>query len=164
MLIADAELGKDDVRAKSKLGYVPDSTDVLPNLSVGEFLGLIVALRRPSAGAREPRTDEWVERFGLASLGGHRLASLSLGQRKRVHLVAALCADPAVLVLDEPSNGLDPDGARLVVDIIFERKPRGQPTLLCTNDTAFARAIDGTEYLLRGGALTPQEHVDRSRY
>ena len=81
---------------------------------------------------------------------------LSFGQRKRCCVAAALLGDPWLLLLDEPSNGLDPDGVHLLATMVGERSARGQATILSTNDNAFAATVGGTQYLLLAGQLQAQ--------
>jgi ABC-2 type transport system ATP-binding protein len=163
VLTADAgevEIGgfsmrRDDVRAKSKLGYVPDASDALPELLVREFIDLVAALKRAPVPAPVPPAEAWRERLGLRSIWGQSIGSLSFGQRKRMCLLAALCGDPPLLVLDEPSNGLDPAGVELVTEVVHERRRSDRATLLSTNDAVFATCIGGTRYRIAGGQLAP---------
>ena len=146
---------RDDARAKANLGYVPDATEALPELLVREFIDLVRVLKRVDATDRNPLTETWMNRLGVASITGQSIGSLSFGQRKRVCLVAALSGDPALLVLDEPSNGLDPHGVTSIVEIVDERRKNDLATLLSTNDAALAARIGGTQYRLAGGTLAP---------
>ena len=144
----------DDVRAKTKIGYVPDATDALPELLVREFIDLVAALKRAPIPPPIAHAEPWPERLGVRAIWGQSIGSLSFGQRKRMCFLAALCGDPPLLVLDEPSNGLDPEGVALVADMIRERHRNGQTTLLATNDADFLPRIGGTQYRLARGTLT----------
>jgi len=135
-------------RARRQLGYVPDATEPLPELLVGEFLELVRALKQAPPAAAELLAD-----LGVSDLPLQRMSTLSFGQRKRVCLAAALLGDPWLLLLDEPSNGLDPDGVRLIATLLGARGARGKATILSTNDEAFAAAVHGTEYRLEAGQL-----------
>ncbi len=137
------------VMARRHLAYVPDASDPLPDLAVDEFLALVAALKRAPLPP-----DAAYERLSVATLGGQRMGSLSFGQRKRVCLLAAHIGDPWLWLLDEPSNGIDPGGVRLIHELIVERGARGQATLLSTNDQAFVGALRGQVYRLSAGALT----------
>lgn len=153
VVIGGHSMRRDDVRAKSSMGYVPDATDALPELLAHEFIDLVRVLKG-TAGEPAPLPGEaWIERIGLRAFDGQSIGSLSFGQRKRMCLVAALCGDPPLLVLDEPSNGLDPEGAELILAIIDERRRRQQATLLSNNDVSFAERIGGTQYRLVHGSL-----------
>jgi ABC-2 type transport system ATP-binding protein len=153
--IAGISMRRDEVRAKAKIGYVPDATDALPDLLVREFIDLVRALRRLPLANPEFSSDDWKERLRLGPIWGQAIGSLSFGQRKRMCLLAALCGDPPLLVLDEPSNGLDPEGVELIAEIVRERPRRGRATLISTNDVAFTTSIGGSRYRLAGGTLAP---------
>jgi ABC-type multidrug transport system ATPase subunit len=125
--------------ARQQIGYLPDATDIFPELSVRELIGLVEALKRVPLADEQRRA--WRSRLGLDELWNQRLRTLSLGQRKRSYAMAALVGDPWLLVLDEPTNGLDPGGCDLVVEIIAERQAAGRGTVVASNDAAFARAL-----------------------
>jgi ABC-type multidrug transport system ATPase subunit len=153
VVVCGSSMRRQPVSAKARLGYVPDATDALPDLQVGEFVALVWALKRPAMGAAAPPTEAQISRFGLQSAWRQSVGSLSLGQRKRMCLLAATCGDPWLLVLDEPSNALDPQGAALVLEILHERRKLGQAAILSTNDALFASSVEGTEYRIADGKL-----------
>jgi ABC-type multidrug transport system ATPase subunit len=136
--------------ARRLLGYVPDATEPLPELLVGDFLALVQALKQAP-----PADAALLQTLGVSDLLLQRISTLSFGQRKRTCLAAALLGDPWLLILDEPSNGLDPDGVRLIAELLLARAARGRATLLSTNDEPFAAAVRGTHYRLLAGQLHP---------
>lgn len=146
-------LDGDGAEGRRHIGYVPDASEPLPELLVEEFLSLVRSLKQ--APPADPRQ---LDRLGVSALLRRRLTALSFGQRKRVCLCAALLGDPHLLLCDEPSDGLDPDGIAAVLGILRERADRGLAALLTTNDTAFATAVGGTAYRLREGRLDPEAH------
>lgn len=144
-------LDGDGAEGRRHIGYVPDASEPLPELLVEEFLNLVRSLKQaPPAEASMLVT---LDRLGVRALLRRRLTALSFGQRKRVCLCAALIGDPHLLLCDEPSDGLDPDGIAAVLGILRERAGRGLAAVLTTNDTAFAIAVGGTAYRLREGRL-----------
>jgi ABC-type multidrug transport system ATPase subunit len=165
VLLQGHELTGGGVEARRHLGYAPDGTEPLPDLSLREFISLVRSLKQLSAGAAAERElASRRERLGLAQAWYQRLATLSFGQRKRACLLAALLGDPWLLILDEPSNGLDPSGVGLVLELIRERQARDQATLLATNDLPFVRQL-ATELgpalhclRLRDGQLVPESY------
>jgi ABC-2 type transport system ATP-binding protein len=92
-------------------------------------------LRCLAAGAGIParRVDEVLEQVGLAAAAGRRIGTFSLGMRQRLGLAAALLGDPAVLVLDEPVNGLDVDGIRWVRGLLRELAGQGRTVLVSSH-------------------------------
>jgi ABC-type multidrug transport system ATPase subunit len=152
--ICGSDIERDPIRARTHLGYVPDTLDAFPELLVSELIELVTALKRSTRGAAPRHDPTWRERLGVAGIWGQRLRSLSFGQGKRVALLAALIGDPALLVLDEPSNGLDPSGVELIRALIDERRRAGQLTLLSTNDAELAALLAGKNHHLAGGRLT----------
>ena len=139
------------VRGRRHLGYLPDAADALGDLTVDELITLTVALKRAEVGA--PVVAGWRQRLGLEASSRQRLRALSFGQRKRAFLLSALLGEPWLLILDEPSNGLDPDGSALVVAIIRERRTAGLGTLVASNDAAFVREVGGSSYRIVEGRL-----------
>jgi len=138
------------VQGRSRLGYAPDTADAFPELSVRELIALVVALRR--AG---PPSEALRERLGLAAIWHQRLRTLSFGQVKRSYLLAALVGPPALLILDEPSNGLDPEGADMLAALLRERAEAGGAAVVATNDAGFAARLGGVRHRLIGGRLKP---------
>jgi ABC-2 type transport system ATP-binding protein len=152
--ICGHSLARQPVLAKTHLGYVPDGLEAVPELLVSEFCALVAALKA-SARGRPPLIDPaFRERLGLLPIWGQRLRSLSLGQRKRVALYVALIGAPSVLILDEPSNGLDPGAVDLMRALIEERRRAALLTVLASNDAEFANSFASTRYHLAAGKLS----------
>ena len=151
--IGGASLGRGNREARRRLGYVPDATQALPDLLVTELLALVRALKALPRRISSEQELRWWDRLGLELLLGQRVSTLSFGQRKRALTAAAITGDPWLLVLDEPTNGLDPTGVDLMLELIAERRARGQATLLASNDAPFVSRLAGSTYQLSGGQL-----------
>ncbi len=137
-----------EVRARARLGYVPESADAPPHLTVAELLALVAALKR----APSPPPD-LLDHLGIPPLLDQLLGSLSLGQRRRACLAAALVGDPALLVLDEPTNGLDPPGTAALSTLIRARAASGSMALIATHDLAFVDSIEARRTTLTDGRI-----------
>ncbi len=120
-------------RARRHLGYVPEGADPPPHLTVAELEALVASVRRAP-----PLSHALRERLGVTAYRDQRIGSLSLGQRRRACLAAALVGDPWLLVLDEPTNGLDPSGVGDLAALLGERRDAGHGALISTHDLAFA--------------------------
>ena len=119
---------KDRIRARKALGYVPEAADPPGFLLAGELWAVCAASRRTP-----PPPPSLIETLGLDELRELALERMSLGQRRRACLGAALLGPPALLVLDEPDNGLDARRMDALVELL-----RAHPgaTILSTHDTA----------------------------
>ena len=138
-----------DGAVRRRLGYVPEHPDALPHLTVRELLRLCAALKH----APLP-DDALLARLGADLLLDRRSHALSLGQRRRAFLAAALVGEPALLVLDEPSNGLDPAGVAMLAALLRERCAAGAAVLVATHDLAFADAIGAARLPLTRPSVT----------
>lgn len=138
------------------LGYVPDTTEALPELTAGEFVSLHRVLKGGVTPERLRRAEVLAQELGVSTWCNRPLQALSFGQRKRTCLLAALWLTPPLLVLDEPSNGLDPDGVELLVKLFKERTDQGLTTLYSTNDAAFLDASATVTYRLQAGKLAAE--------
>jgi ABC-2 type transport system ATP-binding protein len=106
--VAGHDLKEDSLAAKAKTGYMPESPPIYPEMTVREFLDFVAAIKKVPAKLRKERMDTAVQETGLGEVRGRIVGRLSKGYRQRVGLATALIHDPEVLILDEPTAGLDP--------------------------------------------------------
>jgi ABC-2 type transport system ATP-binding protein len=90
------------------VGYFPEYAPFYPELRVAQYLDFVARLKRIPRSARRAEVARVVAACGLEDVAGRRVGTLSKGYRQRVGLAQALCGDPPILVLDEPTIGLDP--------------------------------------------------------
>jgi ABC-2 type transport system ATP-binding protein len=104
--------------AKSCMGYLPEGAPSYGEMSVRAFLEFIADVRGLTGDRRRSRLDDVIARLGLASVLEQVIETLSKGYRRRVGLAQALVHDPLVLILDEPTDGLDPNQKHEVRQLI----------------------------------------------
>ena len=135
-------------RARRRLGYVPESARPLAELTVAEMLTAVAALK-----LAPPPAEALIARLGVSPFLGQRVATLSLGQARRAMMLAALVGDPDYLILDEPSNGVDPDGVRDLARLLCERRDQGKSALVAVHDLDLARLLADRFITLESGRV-----------
>jgi ABC-2 type transport system ATP-binding protein len=143
-------LGGDPLRGptRRRVGFVPEAADPPPFMTARDLLAFTAALREvpvPGEGARR--------RLYPPDLEDARIGTMSLGERRRVCLAAALAGDPALLILDEPENGLDVAGTEMLISLLRDACARGAIVLIATHDAALRGALDCRELRLAGGRV-----------
>ncbi|AFA74928.1 putative ABC transporter, ATP-binding component [Gordonia polyisoprenivorans VH2] len=122
-----------DLPTRRRIGYMPEERGLYPKMKVGDQLRFLARLHGMSAAQADESAHRWTERLGVATRFGDNVADLSLGNQQRVQLAAALIADPAVLVLDEPFSGLDPVAVDVMSDVLKEKAAEGIPVIFSSH-------------------------------
>jgi ABC-2 type transport system ATP-binding protein len=105
-------------QVRGSIGYLPENVPLYKDLRVGEYLKYRADLKGLPRSERKSRVGEVIERTGLAEMRSKRVGHLSKGYRQRVGLADALVARPPVLILDEPTGGLDPNQMREIRTLV----------------------------------------------
>ncbi len=114
------DIGEASLLARASLGYMPESAPLYPELRVREYLEFRARLKRVPRAKRGSCIERALERANLRDMSQTTIGHLSKGYRQRVGLADALVADPPLLILDEPTAGLDPNQVREVRALIKE--------------------------------------------
>jgi ABC-2 type transport system ATP-binding protein len=144
---------EDPLGAKAALGYLPEGAPVYGEMTVGAFLDFIADLRRLDGVQRRERLAHVIERLQLRAVLGQSIETLSKGFRHRVGLAQAIVHDPPVLILDEPTAGLDVLASRFLRDFVRAERDRGKAVLFSTHYLAEAELLCDRIGLLHRGRL-----------
>ncbi|MEN7973360.1 MAG: ATP-binding cassette domain-containing protein [Verrucomicrobiota bacterium] len=122
--VAGYDIAKHPQEVRRRIGYLPESCPLYPEMRVDEYLRFRAELKGVKAPARKAKINEVKEQCGLTEVGKRIIGQLSKGYRQRVGLADSLVHDPDLLVLDEPTVGLDPFQIRQVRELIKQLAER----------------------------------------
>ncbi len=107
-IVAGFDVFGQPIEAKRRTGYLPETPPLYPDMSVSEYLQFVARIKGVPSGERNQRVGQVMERTRIADMADRLCAKLSKGYKQRVGLAQALIHNPDVLILDEPTAGLDP--------------------------------------------------------
>jgi len=165
--ICGHDIATDPLGAKASLGYLPEGAPTYGEMTVRRFLDFIADLRRLEGDRRRARLDYVIQRLQLSSVLEQSIETLSKGFRRRVGLAQAIVHDPPVLILDEPTDGLDPNQKHEVRTLINEMA-RDKIIVISTHILEEVDAVCTRAIIIARGRIvaddTPLALEARSRY
>lgn len=153
--VCGVDVAKDPLEAHRRIGYLPEHNPIYPDMYVREYLRFVAGLYKIGKGAYE-RVDEMIERTGLTREYRKKIGMLSKGYRQRVGLAQALIPNPDVLILDEPTTGLDPNQIDEVRELIKE-VGREKTVMLSTHIMQEVSAICDRIIIINQGKIAVDE-------
>jgi len=157
------DVQKQPILAKAASGYVPDEPNLYAKLTGRELLRFVGDLYGLDRSQVERRIGELLRLFDLEQAGDDTIDSYSHGMKQKTALAAALVHDPKVLVLDEPTVGLDPRSARLIKDILRQMADRGAALFLSTHILEIAERMCDRIGIINQGRLIAVGSMDELR-
>ncbi len=145
-----------DVRTKAKIGYLPEESYLYRYLNPGETLDFFGNLFSLDAGDRHKRTEQLIEMVGLNQARTRTVGEFSKGMQRRIGLAQALINDPDLVILDEPTAGLDPIGCREVKDLILALAKRGKTVILSSHLLSDVEDVCDRAVIYYGGKIQAQ--------
>lgn len=160
--ISGHDVFSDALEARRAVGYLPETPPLYPEMTARSYVSFVAKLKDVPRGARKSAVERALERCGLVDVQNREIRQLSKGYRQRVGLAQAIVHEPKVLILDEPTVGLDPIQIREIRALIRDLAATGGHTvLLSTHILPEVEAICQRVILLdRGAKVLDQTMVE----
>jgi len=166
VFICGINMGINPEKAKSKIGFIPDRPYLYEKLTGMEFLKFVAGLYGMTAADFSRKADEKLGMFSLLDWSHELIESYSHGMKQRLVMSAALLHDPEVLIVDEPTVGLDPSAIKLVKSLFMRLSGEGVTIFMSTHTLGIAEEICHRIGVIHKGSLiatgTPQELIGQS--
>jgi ABC-2 type transport system ATP-binding protein len=148
-----------DPKINSRIGFLPEESYLYRYLNARETLDFYGRLFGLPAKVRKMRIEALLDMVGLKAVANRAVGTFSKGMARRIGLAQALINDPDLLILDEPTTGLDPIGTRQIKDLILKLAQRGKTILLCSHLLADVEDVCDRIAILYGGKIQTQGRV-----
>ena len=163
--VAGLDVTRHPVEIKRRIGYLPEGAPTYGDMTPGSYLGFIAEIRGFDGAEKRRRIDEVVEKIELAAVIHQPIETLSKGFKRRVGLAQAMLHDPDVLIMDEPTDGLDPNQKQQVRSLIREMSKR-KAIVISTHILEEVEAVCTRAIIIAHGRLladgTPDELLARA--
>jgi ABC-2 type transport system ATP-binding protein len=154
--VCNIDVIKNSIEAKKKIGYLPESNPLYYDMYVKEYLSFVAGVY--SVGSRQSAVNRTIELVGLTPEKHKKIGQLSKGYKQRVGLAAALIHDPEVLILDEPTTGLDPNQIVEIRNVIKEQG-RQKTVLFSSHIMQEVQAICDRVIIINRGELVADDSL-----
>jgi ABC-2 type transport system ATP-binding protein len=148
-----------DPKINARIGFLPEESYLYRFLNARETLDFYGRLFGLAPDVRKMRIEALLEMVGLMAVARRPVGTYSKGMARRIGLAQALINDPDLLILDEPTTGLDPIGTRQIKDLIVKLAERGKTILLCSHLLADVEDVCNRIAILYGGRVQAEGHV-----
>ncbi len=149
----------DNLEVKKQIGYLPENNPLYPEMYVREYLGFVASIYKTHSSGKK-QTDNIIELTGLAPEQNKKIGSLSKGYRQRVGLAQALIHNPAVLILDEATTGLDPNQIVEIRNLIKE-VGKEKTVMISTHIMQEVEAICNRVIIIDKGVIVADEEKSK---
>lgn len=149
--VDSVDVRKDKQVVKSKIGYMTNNTSLYDRLSVIETIKFFAELNQISADIYMPRAEKLIEQLDMKKYLNKRVADLSTGMKQKTSIVRTLIHDPDLIVLDEPTTGVDVTGQSVIIDLIKSIKDSGKTLIFSTHQLNEVRDIADHIIVMKAG-------------
>jgi len=151
------------IEVKSKIGYVAENPIIYDSLSPRDFLDFVSSIRKTDSIATNELVARLANAFDMAQYFDSPIATLSLGMKQKVALIASFIHQPPVLLLDEPLNGLDAKSSRIVKELVGFHAQKGGAVLFSTHIMEVAQQVCTRIGIIYQGKLIAEGTLDQLR-
>ncbi|MCO6438014.1 MAG: ATP-binding cassette domain-containing protein [Phycisphaerae bacterium] len=162
-VLAGFDVARDPQAAKHVIGFLTANTGLYQRLSARELLIYFAQLHGMELSRARARADELIDWLGIGDFSQLRCGAMSTGQKQRVNIARALVADPPILIMDEPTLGLDVLSNRVILEYIRRERERGKTILLSTHYLDEAETLCDRIGLLHDGRLVAEGDIEHLR-
>lgn len=156
--VCDFDIFDNPKQVKECIGYLPEQNPIYYDMYVREFLGFIAGIHKIDRKKRRNRIEEIIELTGISKEANKKIGSLSKGYKQRVGLAQALIHDPQVLILDEPTTGLDPNQLIEIRELI-KQVGKTKTVLLSTHIMQEVEAVCSRVLIIDNGKLVADDET-----
>ena len=158
--VAGYDVFQESMEVRKRIGYLPENVPLYGDMRVAPYLDFVAEVKGVARGARRARVAEVMDRCLISDVQNRLIRNLSKGYRQRVGLAQALVSDPAVLILDEPTIGLDP--AQIAeVRALIKSLATEHTVILSTHILPEVSMVCGSVVIINRGAIVAQGPIDR---
>jgi ABC-2 type transport system ATP-binding protein len=152
---------KNPIEVKSRIGYVAEKPTLYESLSSRDFLEFVASIRKIDQKAANRIITQLADAFGMEKYFDAPIATLSMGMKQKVALIASLVHQPPVLLLDEPLSGLDAKSSRIVKDLLALHTQKGGAVLFSTHIMEVAEHLCTRIGIIYQGKLVAEGTIDQ---
>ncbi len=158
------DASSDPVKAKASIGYVPETSLLYDSLTPRDFYEFVASVRKVPTTKATERVSTLAEAFGLGKYYDSPIATLSMGTKQKVAIVASLLHEPPLLLLDEPMNGLDAKSSRILKDLMsFHVRKNGGAVLFSTHIMEVAEHLCTRMGIIHDGRMVAEGSLEELR-
>jgi ABC-2 type transport system ATP-binding protein len=159
VLVNDLEVGTENIEVRKQIGYLPENNPLYPEMYIREYLGFVASIYKNGV-SKKKQIDNIIELTGLIPEQNKKIGALSKGYRQRVGLAQALIHNPAVLILDEATTGLDPNQIVEIRNLIKEAGKK-KTVMLSTHIMQEVEAICDRVIIIDKGVIVADEEKSK---
>lgn len=163
VLIDGIDMAENPIKAKARIGLIPDTPSVYPKLTGNEFLDFVAAIYEIPSRESRRKIKEILGMLDLLHKANELIETYSHGMKQKIVIAAALLHDPSVLILDEPTVGLDPKSAKLIKDLLKAFAYKGKTVFMSTHILEIAERMCDRVGIIDYGELIAEGTIEELR-